>query len=374
MGDDSFWDHPQGAAIFKHAILRAYAPTFASKTGRFYGEGHVAIVDGYAGPGAYDDGSPGSPDQILKMADEITAKRKVHPYFVEENRSYFAKLKALVDKSSAAGLAKPLLGKCSDHLPAILAETAAMPLFVFIDPYGLGIPFDQMVGDLMGRNNGKPPTEVLFNFVRSSAYRTGGKLNTKSDSPTQHAASAGSIERMNEALGGDWWQALHAKHADGIDFAVAVRDEYVRRVMAAAGPGWRSYVVEVADIPNGATIYDLVLFTQHAQGAWYFNDAVSLAHAVFDQHHDGFIPQLRLEIQYDDSWERGIADNLLKLTAVHARVPVVDHLEAVYGQYLGIARGRHVRAAVTSLVKQGKVACEMKDEDNHALVVVGVRP
>ena len=67
MSDENFWDHPQGAAVFKHAVLRAYAPTFASKTGHFYGEGHVGIVDGYAGPGAYDDGSPGSPEEIVDL-------------------------------------------------------------------------------------------------------------------------------------------------------------------------------------------------------------------------------------------------------------------------------------------------------------------
>jgi hypothetical protein len=113
LSDENCWEAPQAAAVLKHAVLRAYAPTFTSKTGRFYGDGHVAIVDGYAGPGAYDDGTPGSPNQILRMAEEITERRKVHAYFVEERKSYYDKLKALVDTSSAAGLAMPLHGKCS---------------------------------------------------------------------------------------------------------------------------------------------------------------------------------------------------------------------------------------------------------------------
>lgn len=373
MSDDSFWEKPQGAAIFKHAVLKAYAPTFASKTGSRWGNGHVAIVDGYAGPGAYEDGSPGSPEQILDVATSVTAKRVVHPYFVEERKAHFDKLVALVEGSAAKGLATPLYGRCTDHLPRILTETQDMPLFVFIDPYGLGIPFDQLVSDVLGRKTANgAPVEVLVNFVRAAAYRTGGKVDIQSSSPTQLAAGAGSVARMNEAMGGDWWHPLYEEHVtkggDGVRFAVEVRREYSNRVITAAGSKWGCYTAEVRDTPNGAVIYDLLLFTGHPQGAWFFNDAVSLARGVFREDYEGKQASFQLAFDEETFWQAAIEKNLTALAEEGKPVKVLYRMNDVYGSTLGEARGKHVKDAAKALAKRGAIACDTKKEP-HQLVV-----
>ena len=72
-----FWDEPQGAAIFKHAVLGRYLPTYASKTGSRSAGGRVGILDGYAGKGWYDDGTPGSPALALDTVTRLGARRDV---------------------------------------------------------------------------------------------------------------------------------------------------------------------------------------------------------------------------------------------------------------------------------------------------------
>jgi hypothetical protein len=63
---DQFFDEPQGAAKLKHEVLRQHLTIYASKTGR---RTPVVFLDGYAGPGRYGDGSPGSPGLWLTLPE-----------------------------------------------------------------------------------------------------------------------------------------------------------------------------------------------------------------------------------------------------------------------------------------------------------------
>lgn len=80
-----FWDEAQGAAVFKHAVLKQYAPIFANKVGKFSDAHRVEIVDGYAGQGRYDNGDPGSPAVFLETAETLKDNRLVHCTFIEEH-------------------------------------------------------------------------------------------------------------------------------------------------------------------------------------------------------------------------------------------------------------------------------------------------
>src|SRR5207302_9840397 len=44
-----FFDEPQGAAIFKHAVLSDYIPVFTRKVGSRSAGGRVNYLDGFAG-------------------------------------------------------------------------------------------------------------------------------------------------------------------------------------------------------------------------------------------------------------------------------------------------------------------------------------
>ena len=57
--NEGFFARKQAAAVLKHGILSRYPTIFASMAGS--GEPEVVLYDAYAGPGKYEDGSPGSP-------------------------------------------------------------------------------------------------------------------------------------------------------------------------------------------------------------------------------------------------------------------------------------------------------------------------
>jgi hypothetical protein len=78
-----FFVSKKAAAVLKHAILDSYVVPFASKVGRYAPDSRVVYLDGYAGPGRYEDGTPGSPALILDSAARIAGFRQLDCYFVE---------------------------------------------------------------------------------------------------------------------------------------------------------------------------------------------------------------------------------------------------------------------------------------------------
>jgi len=362
-----FWDEPQGAAIFKHATLKGYASTYASKTGKFSTGHRVALVDCYAGQGWYDDESPASPALLLQTAEEL-GKRDVHCWFVEADPGTHRTLKARVAKSGAAGSATVLEGDIADHLPTILGQIGKQPLLVFIDPFGIGLPFEQLIG-LLARDKGgsdRSPTEVLLTFVHAGVHRQGPKLRLLTDpiaSESQRRNAEATIRRLDQNLGGDWWHDI----VDAPDFVARVRREYLNRVLAAAGVQWNCISVPVADSRGGRSIYEMVLFTRHPQGLWFFNDAVSLARRVFEDHVDPDRPLTLFEPE--EEWVAIIKANLKRLLSKGQPLRVIDHIDDVFGETLGYARGKHVKEAAKHLAAEGFNAGSVK-VDPHKLVVV----
>lgn len=122
-----FFVSKKAAAVLKHAILDKYVVPFASKVGKYAPDGRVVYLDGYAGPGRYDDGTPGSPALILESAAAIADFRKLDCYFIEKNRKNFQSLSQLVAEAREQGLdAHALQGRVERHLDHVL-EAAQGP-------------------------------------------------------------------------------------------------------------------------------------------------------------------------------------------------------------------------------------------------------
>lgn len=357
-----FWESPQGAAIYKHAVLREYAPTYASKVGKYSPNNRVEIIDGYAGPGQYANGDPGSPMVFLQMAQLLAKNRRIHCTFIEEDPTLFARLKAnLAQAGIADGTATLLPGTMSQHLDAVLHLATGVPVFAFIDPFGLGLPFDELVGKLMGRDGGRSTTEVLVNFIRPAVFRLVGYLQPHTENITQLRSARSKVADVNRSLGGTWWQPL-ARSLQGDELLIAIREGYVQRLLAAAGSRWRVLQVSVADRKDFKPVYDLLFFSRHLQGPWFFNDALSHARSVFEMSTD---PNslMRLELfTPEGEWESEIATNLRRLVEQKGNVSVLDDMVEVYGSVLGVARSKHVKAAASRLVEQGFATGDVKKE------------
>lgn len=173
----------KGQTEVKHDILEKYLQPWLLKITEISSD--VRYIDGFAGWGRYEDGSPGSPLIAMNVAKDIIEEdvgrigSKLNEFlcsFIEADRANFESLEAEVEKA---------LSECPSQIKAEYqhgefeefarqyieeAETdGPRPSFIFIDPFGYsGLPFD-IVKQLLGlRSSG---IEVFVTFVAGEMAR-----------------------------------------------------------------------------------------------------------------------------------------------------------------------------------------------------------
>jgi three-Cys-motif partner protein len=356
-------------------VLRRYLPVYAGKTGS---RTPVVFLDGYAGPGRYADGSPGSPELMVQTAQALSELRTIdiHCVFVERDREHRERLQRLLVDELGDQDSEVLHGRIEDRLGQVVAGAAGRSLFVFLDPFGLAVPFDMLVKLLRGRPRrglrGWQPTEVLLNFSINGINRAAGRLDGVPADERMEKYRAARLEQLDAFLGGQWWhQPWRAHPRDGR--VEALLDGYLARLQHAL-PGWHPLSIAVRDRYDGPPSYHLVLLTRHAQGLWFFNNAVS--HGAEKLHEFTFQQQLVLvPPDLEQNWRGQIERNIEALLARREGFKLEDQIQAVYGETLGLARQTHVYEAMKHLWRSGKTGTDPrgKSKDLHKLVVLRPR-
>ena len=265
---------PKATSVFKHEILNQYISPFVGKVGSRATGGRVVLVDGFAGRGRFPDGSPASAEQFLRVAEQRRGGPTVVRLF-ERDQVSFTALEAVVDEYRPKGVdGRAQLMDVQDGLRSVLAESADVPLFLFLDPCGANLPFDTLV-DTLGRQRPDrwPPTEALLNLSADFTRSIAGVLHKGLD--------ASGLQTMDRVVGGAWWRALaleeHSRSGDGSwgSAANTVAAEYGRRLGQATEMG--GSVTPVRRRPGHQPIYHLVFLTRNPEGQWVFSAALAKA-------------------------------------------------------------------------------------------------
>jgi three-Cys-motif partner protein len=421
--NESFFVRRKAAAAFKHGILSQYPPVFVAKAGSVT-DGRVVFLDGYAGQGRYDDGSPGSP-LLFVQAARASPNRSVTGIFVEQDAERYASLCRVLDETDPDRTVPRIVepGDLGTLLPSLLPAAAGAALFAFLDPFGTALDVDRLRDDLL-RRPGRAPTEVLLHFSVSTIARMGGILNAGFARGGLTIPERKTVARADAFLGGHWWRAefealrgvVPPEAADGTSWidlddadlfpetdtstlltATDVAMRVARRFCDNLGAltQYRTVSMPVRPEPGRTPKYILVLFTRNDHGVWYFADALGRAgrhwqRALHEERARTDAARLEARLgddlglfalddlappppppfdfdQYErdnrDRWETTITANLHRLFATHGSgLRLVDHVDDVYGEVLGQAWERHVRAAVKRLHKGGLIADDGKHE------------
>jgi len=170
---DTLWPIEAHTAA-KHQILRKYIDAWLPILSTY--NQRVMYVDGFAGPGEYLRGEPGSPLIALDAAlsHQATLAKELVFEFIEERKDRVEHLNACIAKLGLppsvrvrvlqATFAATMMGFLDD---ADARHQQFPPTFVFIDPFGFsGIPYALIKRLLL-----KPRAEVLVNFMVDSINR-----------------------------------------------------------------------------------------------------------------------------------------------------------------------------------------------------------
>ena len=374
---DQYWEQQGLPSVFKHDLLRRYLPRFAGKTGsRAPG---VVYLDGYAGRGRYKDGRPASAEVILQIAEHQGAQGiNYRLFFYEPTHESFTALKPVVDEYAARGVqAEAIRCQAISGLDQVVDAAGGKPLFLFLDPCGLGIPFSVLLTTLSGPRAAKwPPTEVLLNFSLEAVRRIAGHVS----SPTPNQRT---MARLDGVLGGDWWRDPVRKGVSN----QAVNDivtGFMERLGRAAG--MQILAIPVRRAPTHKPVYFLVFGTRNPLGIWYFADDTARAtetwwstldaQEVAKQEEtgvDALFPTsavMRSDLSdVEAEAQPVIAENIARLVAERGQCRVGDFPVEVFGEYLGRVRETVVRAAIKDLHARGRTPSDGKGGRPADLVV-----
>jgi three-Cys-motif partner protein len=360
---DRYWDKQRLPAVLKHELLHRYLPLFAGKTGSK--SARVVYLDGYAGRGRYDDGTPASAERILKIAEYYKDRGiGIRLFFHETEPESFAVLNPVVDEYKARGIqAEASPDEVIKGLDKVIDAARGLPLFLFLDPCGLGISFSELTRILSGpRRDNWPPTEVLLNFSLDAVRRIGGHVN--SATPNEKT-----MTRLDAALDGAWWRDVIRKRGVTDDAVEEIVGGFMNRLAKAT----KMLIVAcpVRRDPSHKPVYYLVLGTRKPLGVWYFGDSAARAEVkwwdeleakeaarvedkgmdpIFDFPHLAH-PSLK-EVEAEAM--PVIAENIARLAEKNGRIKVGDYPGEVFGDYLGVVTEKVVRAAVKHLHAQGR--------------------
>jgi three-Cys-motif partner protein len=357
-------DRNHSQSIFKHAILRRYVTPYAAMVGSSSPGHRVAIVDGFAGRGRYPDGTPGSGELILRAAAKAS-RAIVEATLVEKKRTDYEKLAQVVGEYQARGVrAVAHQGLVHEHLSSIVAAAKGIPLFLFLDPCGAGLPFMDLARVLDGeRRRVRPSTEVLLNFSADFTRRATGAL-----AAGQHNHE--SLPALDRVCGGTWWRdvALQALGPDSTfePCAEAVARAYTDRL--ARMTGMHGITVPVKRRVHHQPVYHLVFLTRSPFGIWVFADAIARARnewleALGPQSDDSddalfsFGDVVKDVVAQEQERARiRVRENLHGIVTRRNRAKLVDEVWSVFEGVYGVANDTTISAALGLAVKEGSVA------------------
>ncbi len=159
----------------KHEILRRYLGAWFPILGKY--NPSVLYIDGFCGPGLYDDGEIGSPILALEEAkkhEALLSQTNLNFYFVDERSDRIAQLNSeLMQRNIPNNYEVEVIeGTFENYIRNLLdnfdsREIQMAPTFAFIDPFG----FKDIPLELIGRLLEKSRTEVFINIMVDSINR-----------------------------------------------------------------------------------------------------------------------------------------------------------------------------------------------------------
>jgi three-Cys-motif partner protein len=333
---------------YKDMILAYYLTPYLSKVCSLGKP--VVVVDCFAGPGRFEDGTDGSPLIISKAVHQIAEKGKaVSAIFIEEKRKYFHRLLESV---------KDYQNICStrhQNFEVVSREIAGMgrnnTVFVYIDPYGIKpLRFDALAGIYANVARGSS-IEVLLNFNASSLVRNGlaALKYAQQDDTEEELDRIMTPADVDAIAGGTYWRGIVTSDIPFSDKEEHCVSEYIGMM--------KRYFDEVCSygikekyehtIPK----YRLLFGSRHEDAFILMNDAICNARDKFlgKQRVDGYLFDMRAndEIHDPNRLRTAIVDSLT--TSMTRKKLIVYAMHRVFAEY----KESEYKRMIGSLLRDG---------------------
>lgn len=260
--------------LAKHELLREYLRAWFPILALGSRNRRVVFLDGFAGPGVYVGGQPGSPLIALEVLVEHTSFASLADtefvfIFVEADKKSFRSLEYSIDRfwnqreegqpdNISVYLYNSKFTDVAEQILLSIGDDAQLaPTLAFIDPFGWsGVPLS-VIAKLLSSDK----CEVLFNFMYDSVNRF--------VADTRPAIAS----HFAQLFGIDDDEHHNAGRLEGDDRKTFLRELYIRQLKTV---GNFKYVraFEFSDIGRGRTAYFLMYGTRSIKGLEVIKDAM----------------------------------------------------------------------------------------------------
>lgn len=275
--DDDFFEGKRPWSIIKDRVLEDYMPPYLAKVKKL--NRPILLVDGYAGPGVFDDGKPGSP-MVMCSAAEKNAPGNYQAFFINNKKKYHTKLESILQKAKWDGAATPLLGDTTKILPLLPNLLRDHTVFLYLDPFGPTGSSFSLLEPFLTRNVNYS-TEMVIMMHMPVLHRLA----------TRKAVEAGRededlIRKMHQRItltfGGDYWKPIlwdSTINAEEREFKLI---EAYRQKLATYLPYTGS--CPVREGPRDRIKYFIVFVSRHPDAMVLMNE--SMIKAYFMRMHE----------------------------------------------------------------------------------------
>ncbi len=268
--DDNFFEKKRVWSIIKDQILKDYLPAYISKVKDL--RRPIALIDGYAGPGNFEDGREGSPLIICSAAEQY-AKGNYSAYFFNIKKEYHDKLEATIRDKGWSYTASCYQKNSLKHIKEIPQTLEDHTVFLYLDPFGLrGCGFDQLEPYLT--RSSKYSTEIVLTMCMPVVHRLA----------TSNAVKRGQTNKKNEryhqtlssVFGGDYWKdILYQDNIEAEEKELQLIEAYLAKL--------KQYLPYVGFCPvrkksDGRIKYFIVFLSRHPGTMILMNDIMYKAY------------------------------------------------------------------------------------------------
>jgi len=281
--EKSFFKEKRSWSVIKDRVLSGYMKPYLAKLGTT--QLPIILMDSFAGPGKFEDGTPGSPLIMCQMAARYGHGR-CRCLFINKNKSHHRILTKTLDGFIKKKVAFTVAGESSILSSQLIATNKNFVLFGYFDPFGLkGCEFAS-IEKLLKRSNNRS-TEVLINLNVSGLHRLAASRTVAEDRTTSEIKTH---KILDDALGGKYWQRyMFDDQLKPEEKELAVVNEYkskLKKLIPYVGS------CPVREKENGKVKYQIIFCSGHLDGLALMNDFMC---RIYNEHmHSVFTDNLPL--------------------------------------------------------------------------------
>lgn len=264
---EDFFDTKRPWSKIKDRILGAYLVPYLTKLSTKPRK--IVLIDGFAGPGLFEDGTEGSPIIMCRAIQNI-APNKARAILINADKNHHAALSDNLKSLNLLQYAELHMGDCNVLLPQIASTLGDKTVFLYLDPYGLNCNF-ATIDHFLNRKNSS--TEIMIHLPTATIHRFAGREAIQKGTLDENTK----VERhakLTEVMGGDYWSPIMLEER----MSTKVREDSLVKKYCdrLAQNGYLTFTgaCPIQEKYSSGTKYHLVFASGHREAREILNDVM----------------------------------------------------------------------------------------------------